>query len=489
MAKDKKKDKKKKDKKSKDDGLSTIASDASLAQTLASNASTMLPPQQNNGPVFSGGQMFERYAKNGAMTPRAFLQMVQNEGLQPVHSRPMTVAPPTQRIGGGMRDAQADFEVGRLFQRFGKGGGGNITSNEFKQMMQQLAMEGKWRQNSGINNNLNGMSGGNATYASTSAAARSVRPPELPMSLPPAPETERIRAELNAQASSINPMAATELHMLQMNLLSKKEHLLQQMRFVRARAEEVQSVRRAIERETLADTETILHRLRGAEALKLSLLKHDMDQLQHDVDEIDGFAKMLKADTLNNSLSSNSNSKNNNSNNNNIGLDHSVLPMSTRSKYLEMCAEAERIVSKPFKTSIDVRADDFDRETVDRANLASQVEAANEAAAVKDQMVWMLLREREEYKEKEKLYADEINNISTESAKEIEEWVRLTDNFREKLNVAKSRIRELEAQNGNGQENTEATTNEENTENMDGPRSIKTPAKKSNNVKGDGGWV
>jgi len=401
----------------------------------------------------------------------------------------MTVAPPTQQIGGGMRDAQADFEVGRLFQRFGKGGGGNITSNEFKQMMQQLAMEGKWRQNSGINNNLNGMSGGNATYASTSAAARSVRPPELPMNLPPAPETERIRAELNAQASSINPMAATELHMLQMNLLSKKEHLLQQMRFVRARAEEVQSVRRAIERETLADTETILHRLRGAEALKLSLLKHDMDQLQHDVDEIDGFAKMLKADTLNNSLSSNSNSKNNNSNNNNIGLDHSVLPMSTRSKYLEMCAEAERIVNKPFKTSIDVRADDFDRETVDRANLASQVEAANEAAAVKDQMVWMLLREREEYKEKEKLYADEINNISTESAKEIEEWVRLTDNFREKLNVAKSRIRELEAQNGNGQENTEATTNEENTENMDGPQSIKTPAKKSNNVKGDGGWV
>ena len=86
-----------------------------------------------------------------------------------------------------MRDAQADFEVGRLFQRFGKGGGGNITSNEFKQMMQQLAMEGKWRQNSGINNNLNGMSGGNATYASTSAAARSVRPPELPMNLPPAP--------------------------------------------------------------------------------------------------------------------------------------------------------------------------------------------------------------------------------------------------------------------------------------------------------------
>ena len=169
-------------------------------------------------------------------------------------------------------------------------------------MMQQLALEGKWRQNAAPNGNTNMNnnvpSGANATYASTNATAYSVKPPELPINLPVAPETERIRAELNAQAASINPMAATELHMLQMNLLSKKEHLLQQMRFVRARAEEVQSVRRAIERETLADTESILHRLRGAEALKLSLLKHDMDQLQHDVDEIDGFATTLKADSL-----------------------------------------------------------------------------------------------------------------------------------------------------------------------------------------------
>ena len=253
------------------------------------------------------------------------------------------------------------------------------------------------------------------------------------------------------------------------------------MRFVRARAEEVQSVRRAIERETLADTEAILHRLRGAEALKLSLLKHDMDQLQHDVDEIDGFAKMVKADSINNGGSNGSNSNNNNSSN-------SGMPMSTRSKYLEMCAEAERIANKPFKTSIDVRADDFDRETVDRANLATQVEAANEAAAVKDQMVWMLLREREEYREKEKLYAEEINNISKESAKEIEEWVTLTDNFREKLNAAKARIRELEGSDRNQQENEEVTINEENV----AKGNIETMAKKKTgevNAKGEGGWV
>ena len=116
------------------------------------------------------------------------------------------------------------------------------------------------------------------------------------------------------------------------------------------------------------------------------------------------------------------------------------------------------------------------------------MEAANEAAAVKDQMVWMLLREREEYREKEKLYAEEINNISKESAKEIEEWVTLTDNFREKLNAAKARIRELEGNDRNQQENEEVTINEENV----AKGNIETMAKKKTgkvNAKGEGGWV
>ena len=195
--------------------------------------------------------------------------MVQNEGLQPHNNMAGmggTMPGQQQMVGGGIGSAAADFEVRRAFPEIGKSSNGAITSNEFKQMMQQLALEGKWRQNAASNGsrnmNNNVPSGANATYASTNATAYSVKPPELPINLPVAPETERIRAELNAQAASINPMAATELHMLQMNLLSKKEHLLQQMRFVRARAEEVQSVRRAIERETIADTESILHRLR-----------------------------------------------------------------------------------------------------------------------------------------------------------------------------------------------------------------------------------
>ena len=105
MAKDKKKDKKKKDKKSKDDGLSTVPSDASLAHTIASNTIDYVTNTPKHGSSVQRGQMFERYSKNGAMTPRAFLQMVQNEGLQP-HNNMAGIggAMPEQQqmLGGGM---------------------------------------------------------------------------------------------------------------------------------------------------------------------------------------------------------------------------------------------------------------------------------------------------------------------------------------------------------------------------------------------------
>ena len=197
--------------------------------------------------------------------------------------------------------------------------------------------------------------------------------------------------------------------------------------------------------------------------------------------EIDGFAAIMKRDS-------------NTAKSGTMNADGSAL--STRSRYLEMCAEAERIANKNFKTTIDVQADDFDREVVERINLATQVEAAKEAAAVKDQMVWMLLQEREELKTTEKKYSEEVEKLSQESCKEIEEWVRLTDNFRAKLTAAQARIKELEgasrtttlpedSENSNGNAGSESEVNSSfvkgNSDqiSVDG---IGTPGKK-------GGWV
>ena len=114
--------------------------------------------------------------------------------------------------------------------------------------------------------------------------------------------------------------------MLQMNLLRRKSTCCNKCVCPRPCRVQSRETRNRGERWQLR---VWLHRLRGAEALKLSLLKHDMDQLQHDVDEIDGFASTLKADSLSG-----------------VGkggdvINNSAIPVSTRSRYLEMCAEAE----------------------------------------------------------------------------------------------------------------------------------------------------
>ena len=152
MPKDKKdkKSKDKKDKKSKGSkaALSTVPSDMSAAPTMATSMS-MGP---GAGPAFGGGQMFERYAnEQGQLTPRGFMQMVQHEGLSLNGGMPvgMNQGRPSQLPA---TPDKTDFEVGRLFARFGKqGNNGQITSNEFKEMMHALAKEGRWQQKGGDN--------------------------------------------------------------------------------------------------------------------------------------------------------------------------------------------------------------------------------------------------------------------------------------------------------------------------------------------------
>ena len=54
-------------------------------------------------------------------------------------------------------------------------------------------------------------------------------------------------------------------------------------------------MRRAIERETVADSESILQRLRSSEAFKMTLLHHDMEELQKDSKRIDQFEESLRS--------------------------------------------------------------------------------------------------------------------------------------------------------------------------------------------------
>lgn len=77
------------------------------------------------------------------------------------------------------------------------------------------------------------------------------------------------------------------------SLLSKRESIALQLARVQGRQAEVAAAREAIEAETLADTEAILHRLRAVEASKQAVLTRDAEVLVGDIMAIDRFYGVL----------------------------------------------------------------------------------------------------------------------------------------------------------------------------------------------------
>jgi hypothetical protein len=137
-----------------------------------------------------------------------------------------------------------------------------------------------------------------------------------------------------------------------------------QLTRVQSRMHEVEATRSAIENETLADTETILHRLRSTEGSKLASLQADYDTLATDIAAIDGFYQALQAYQpgplgLNASASNAASllTATSSSSTERLQLsdpyDTSVALEFMRA-YPQICAEADRLTTKPVKVEVNI---------------------------------------------------------------------------------------------------------------------------------------
>ena len=440
MAKKDKKDKKDKKKKSKEkkpkkDKKEKKSKTSDPPSPTGASPATKQPT--DTATTFSAGQLFERYSRGGGSLGRNdFQRLVEAEQLRPQPS-PSALS----------RNPEDDFEVGRLFERFSQNTPGHLTQEEFGNVLRTMNDGNRYR-NTNPRQHFPPQNNAPTSYASTMASANSATGaivnsphPQLPRAL------GELRNNYNNASNRSLPLASTELHILSMNLMSKRDQLLQQMRHVQARTEEVQSVRRAIERETIADTEAILHRLRSVEAFKLSLLNHDMTQLQHDIDEIDSFSNEMHgvdggsggsslSGISKGSSSSSSSSSSRSSSSNPYGAMHSLSSTgatTARGRYLETCAEGERIVQKPYKATTEVHADDYDREIADRLAMGREFHAMEEALEQKNDMVRDLMLEQEQYKNREMELTAKIELFSQKSKDEMEEWVKLCKSLKKQV--------------------------------------------------------
>jgi len=420
----------KKDKKSKSDPSTTSSPPSAPSSSTTNNTSNA---------AFLSGQMFERHNRGGVLQREDFQRLIETEQLRPP-------------INAQSRNPEDDFEVGRLFERFSRSQPGNLNQEEFGNLLRTMS-SGAGASGNSIRNAPSQQHHANSptSYASTMATANSAtgsiansNPSTLPRALSELRNNRQHQRPHNGRGL---PLASTELHILSMNMMSKRDQLVQQMRHVQGRTEEVQSVRRAIERETIADTEAILHRLRSVEAFKVSLLNHDMTQLQHDIDEIDAFTDEMQgvdngttATTTNNTnINSNTNSNTNTNTSNPSSFMNSQITGATtaRGRYLETCAEAERIINKPFKATTEVHADDYDREVADRLGMAREFNGMQDALEEKDRMLLKLLDEQKVDKNRQTELTQKIEDFSRRSRAEMEEWVKLCKHLKQQLAEAR----------------------------------------------------
>lgn len=249
-------------------------------------------------------------------------------------------------------------------------------------------------------------------------------------------------------AGGVNPALAqayqtriAALSSVAASLLGKREVLAHQASLVEARAGEIAACRSAIERETLADTEAVLHRLRAAESSKLAVLQSDLDALRADVSAIDRFYASLRTHQPGQPAIPNAAAAPLAAAASTTGgatpmapaaaigggVDDSERALRFMRAYPDLCAEADRLIVKPVKTAvsgrgedgedddglcntcvfftfavfplcvqIEVRSDDLPREAVERLEICAKHAALLELVAAKDRILLQLLKEREE---------------------------------------------------------------------------------------------
>ena len=191
-------------------------------------------------------------------------------------------------------------------------------------------------------------------------------------------------------------------------LLARRDQLVHQAARMQARMDEVAAVKATIERETRANCEEILERLRSTEALKLTLLKRYQDDLNRDIHAVQGFVNEVTQSTQTDSM---------------LGF------LRSHQALTDAC---HRMVNKPLRTqTMEVSADDFEHEARAYSDLANRYKALSKLLAVKDQMIWQLLHERNQ------LQVD-MNDLVTKYNDELEAMDEQCQKYAQQLEASET---------------------------------------------------
>lgn len=236
--------------------------------------------------------------------------------------------------------------------------------------------------------------------------------------------------------------------LLTQKLLPKREYLLQIRRELQNCSTEVDAARRAIERETLADTEKILERLRNAESMRQSSIKHSVMQVEEELQIMERIVRRVEQANIDEKF------------NNTTGISltsavpgaipvESFRPPRASSmvelihQYADLCSHIERLSTKPLTVQVEFPTNDFPKEISERLEVIARCDRYTHALNVKDHILWNALQEKERAEE---LLVTE-RKLSHEYAQEVAHWAEMAQEFNNKLQVVNDEKHLLERRN------------------------------------------
>ncbi|GMH88671.1 hypothetical protein TrVE_jg3282 [Triparma verrucosa] len=395
---------------------------------------------------FMAGQLFERYSRdevNGErrMNMTDFEKFVEDnkDMLRPGAMKNVHFEP------AGSNALPVSFQAGQLFERFGDKSTLSMRKADFEKLIMEtkppssgmggagneafnaanLYSRYKLDQNGGSQDNWSGAGPTYSHYNETTGV----------------PLTEKAAAAHVATGQSVTTLEdayGKRLGRLSalaaQNLAPRREQLSQLRHLILQRSDEVKEVSAAIQKETMADLDGILERLNAAESLKQAALQQQLNECTAELESVDRLVDKITAGSeaaaSASGLSSYKRWGFEGEKGGGQGKETTIGMIGFIQIYPELSSAIERLVSRHVHTKVEEVSDDLPREMAERNEVVRKVDKYEQALAVKDQMLWAMLKDKESWDEK----MEGEKDMNKEYAQEMGEWLTLTNDMSEEIN-------------------------------------------------------
>jgi len=413
---------------------------------------------------FEAGIMFNRADKSrtGVLTADDFRQLWRDAktsggaatvAVDALGGNPLTIGTggaPGVHFGPGVDPAAMAFEAGKIFAAFDKDKDGLLNKMEFEELIKthpELTRQVPGLPRGGIMGGMGGMSGMQQSSLSSGGGGA------LPMEV----VSGRLLTHYDETAGVAIPRSAVDNHramgntvtpllesyrarydrlrgMLTARLLPKREHLLQLRRQLNNVSAEVTAKRKVIERETMTDAEQIIERLRAVESMRQSAIKHQVLQIEEELETIERIVRRVEQaneDGLYHSATGVllTSAAPGNTPVETVRAPRAASMVELIQQFADLSSTIERVAVKNVTVQVEFPTDDFPKETQERLEVLSRCDKFVHALSVKDHMLWTALQDKERAEE----LLHEERALSHEYAQEVASWAEMSQTLSQQV--------------------------------------------------------